>query len=67
MPGCLDCSPAANPLQDDRINVFERWESDEDLMRFRNGEAGDGPDRGPWPMLRDAWVARYRTASVEAP
>jgi quinol monooxygenase YgiN len=65
-PGCLDFTQAADPLDAERINVYERWESDEDLEGFR---APDDPD-APEPDLPDvlaAEVRRYRIASVEAP
>jgi quinol monooxygenase YgiN len=62
-PGCLDFVQAADPVDAGRINVFERWESDEDLMRFRTsgGPAIELPD------LRAADVRKYRISAVEAP
>jgi len=62
-PGCLDFAQAADPLEPDRINVFERWESDEDLMRFRHA---DGPEP-ELPSLRSADVHKYRISAVETP
>jgi quinol monooxygenase YgiN len=62
-PGCLDFVQAADPIEAGRINVFERWESDEDLQRFR-GAGGPPPDA---PPLRSADVHKYRIGSVEAP
>ena len=34
-PGCLDVAITADPLEADRVNVFERWESQEALERWR--------------------------------
>ncbi len=62
-PGCLDFALSPDPLEPDRINVYERWKSDEDLERFR----GEGPDADQAAQLRDAEVAKYRISSVEAP
>ncbi|MGI8693372.1 MAG: putative quinol monooxygenase [Geodermatophilaceae bacterium] len=38
--GCLDFTIAADPIAPDRVNVYERWETDADVERFR----GSGPD-----------------------
>ena len=62
--GCLDCVQAADPVEPDRINVYERWESDESLLAFRS-LPGD-PDAGT-PPLRSADVRKYRFSSVEEP
>ncbi len=37
--GCRDFVVAADPLEPDRVNVYEEWESQEALVDFR----GDGP------------------------
>ncbi len=62
-PGCLDFTLSADPLEPGRINVYEVWESDEDVARFR----GSGPSAAQEARITDASVARYRVASVEAP
>jgi len=61
-PGCLDFAQSADPLDPERINIFERWESDADLQRFR-----DLPNDSPaaMPTIRSAEVQRYRVSSVE--
>ena len=64
MRGCLDFVQAADPVEPDRINVYERWESDEALLAFRS-LPGD-PDAGT-PPLRSADVRKYRISSVEEP
>jgi quinol monooxygenase YgiN len=62
-PGCLDYTLSADLLEPGRINVYEVWESDEDLARFR----GAGPAPEQQARIVDASVARYRIAAVEAP
>lgn len=61
--GCLDFALSADPVEADRINVYERWETDEDLLRFR----GTGPDDGQSARILDAEVHKYRISGVEAP
>ncbi|SNR50966.1 putative quinol monooxygenase [Blastococcus mobilis] len=65
-PGCLDFVQAADPLDPERINIFERWESDEDLQRFRTSGDPDAPPPDV-PDVLSAEVRKYRIASVEAP
>lgn len=60
-PGCLDFHLSADAIEPGRINVYERWESDEELERFR----GNGPDPGQLAEIRDASVLRYRISSTE--
>lgn len=62
-PGCLDFVLTADPMHADRIRIFERWETDEDLERFR----GSGPDPGQAARILGAAVARYRISAVEDP
>jgi quinol monooxygenase YgiN len=62
-PGCLDFTIAADQLEPGRINVYERWESDEAVESFR----GTGPPEEQQAKILDADVARYRISSVEAP
>jgi quinol monooxygenase YgiN len=62
-PGCLDFVQTPDPLDPTRINVYERWESDEDLHRFRT--AGGPPPK--LPPLQSADVRKYRVAGVEDP
>ena len=57
-PGCLDFALSADLLDAGRINVFERWESEEDLHRFR----GSGPDAGQMAALLDVDVGEYEVA-----
>lgn len=62
-PGCLDFSLAADPLDAGRVNVYERWESDADLMRFR----GAGPAPDDMIDVSEVRVRRYRISAEEAP
>lgn len=61
--GCLDFALTADLLDPTRIDVYERWESDEDLHRFR----GAGPDAGQTAEIRDAAVRKYRISATEDP
>jgi quinol monooxygenase YgiN len=70
-PGCLDFVQAADPIDPERITIYERWESDADLARFRDADdleapEPDVPEPEVPPVLR-AEVRRYRIASVEEP
>lgn len=58
--GCLDFAQSADPLVPDRINIFERWESDAALEAFRAL-----PSDGETPQIRGADVQRFRISSVE--
>ena len=64
--GCLDFVQAADPLDPERINIFERWGSDEDLQRFRTAGDPDAPEPD-LPDVLSAEVRKYRIAAVEAP
>jgi hypothetical protein len=69
--GCLDFVQAADPIDPERINIFERWESDADLDRFRSvGDPEvpepDVPEPAVPPVIA-AEVRRYRISSVEEP
>jgi quinol monooxygenase YgiN len=61
--GCLDFVQAPDPLDPARITVYERWESDGDLHRFRE-TPGPSPDL---PEIRAADVRKYRISGVEEP
>ena len=62
-PGCLDFALTADTLDPARVNVFEWWETDEELGTFR----GAGPDTGTAARILDADVRKYRISAVEAP
>jgi quinol monooxygenase YgiN len=66
-PGCLDFVQAADPIDAERIDIFERWESDEDVQRFRTSGDPDVADEPEVPVPLSADVRKYRISSVEAP
>jgi quinol monooxygenase YgiN len=53
--GCLDFAISADLLEPGRINIFERWESQADVEKFR----GSGPSDGQGAAIRSAEVAEY--------
>lgn len=53
--GCLDFVVAVDPLERNRINVFERWARKKDLVAFRN----DGPGDDLVAMIERIDVAEY--------
>jgi quinol monooxygenase YgiN len=57
--GCRDFVVAADPIEPDRVNVYEEWESEEALMTFR----GAGPDHELSASIVRADVARHVVAS----
>jgi quinol monooxygenase YgiN len=61
--GCLDFVQAADPLDGGRINVFERWDGEENLLAFR----GAGTPSTDSPPIRSADVKRYVISAVEDP
>lgn len=60
--GCIDFVVAADPLEPDRINVYEAWDSEVALLRFR----GDGPDAGLTSVILRADVRRH-TVTASGP
>ena len=56
--GCLDFHLAADPLEPDRINVFEHWESVAAVEAFR----GSGPSGAQQETIRDANVWQHEIA-----
>jgi quinol monooxygenase YgiN len=57
--GCRDFVVAADPLEPDRVNVYEEWDSEETLMIFR----GDGPAQDVSSSIVRADVSRHVVAS----
>lgn len=60
--GCLDIAISADPLDAERINVFELWRDQESLDAWR--KVAKGP-RGI--KIRKAHVKLYRTERAEKP
>jgi quinol monooxygenase YgiN len=59
--GCLDFSIGADPLDPERINVFECWRDQAALASWRKVA------RGPRIRLREACVKRYRSDEAGKP
>jgi quinol monooxygenase YgiN len=57
--GCRDFVVAADPIEPDRVNVYEEWETEEALMAFR----GDGPGEDLSSAIVRADVSRHIIAS----
>ena len=62
-PGCHDFHLSPDPLEADRINVYERWESAHAVDAFR----GAGPEPEQSAAILDAAVVQYEVVSSEAP
>jgi quinol monooxygenase YgiN len=62
-PGCLDVAITADPLDPERINTFERWESWDALEAWRKVAAA--PDTQV--PIKDAGVMAYEIASERPP
>jgi quinol monooxygenase YgiN len=61
--GCLDFSITADSVDPARIRIYERWESEDQLLAFR----GAGPTSDQQAQILEADVKRYITSSVGAP
>ncbi|MEV7287721.1 antibiotic biosynthesis monooxygenase [Streptomyces sp. NPDC093252] len=59
-PGCLDFTLSPDPLEPDRIQVYERWESEEALTHFRD----TGPEPEQSARILGAEVRRYEISGV---
>jgi quinol monooxygenase YgiN len=57
--GCLDFVVAADPLEPDRVNVYEQWDSEASLLAFR----GDSPGGSQFALITGAEVRRHVVAS----
>ncbi|MDM4722653.1 antibiotic biosynthesis monooxygenase family protein [Micromonospora sp. WMMA1363] len=62
-PGCVDFAISPDLVEPGRVNVYERWESEEELLAFRSS----GPTEEQQVAIRGAEVHRYMISSVEAP
>lgn len=61
-PGCCDYVVAADLIEADRVNVYERWESEEALHAFR----GEGPGEDLSARIVRAEVSEYTVVPHEA-
>jgi quinol monooxygenase YgiN len=57
--GCRDFVVAADPVDADRVNVYEEWDSEEELEAFR----GNGPSSELTEVITRAVVQRHEIAS----
>jgi heme-degrading monooxygenase HmoA len=62
-PGCLDFSVSADPIDPERVNVLERWESVEALLAFR----GNGPDDGIADRIVEFHLDEYDVTLARLP
>ena len=60
--GCLDFSLTGDLIDDGRINIYERWESREQVEAFR----GDGVGDEQGALIVDADVAEYDVGQVRS-
>jgi quinol monooxygenase YgiN len=58
-PGCLDFVVAADPIDPDRVNVYEQWETEADLEASR----GEGPGADLSSEIVRADVSRHHVSS----
>ncbi|MGB7981651.1 MAG: antibiotic biosynthesis monooxygenase family protein [Candidatus Nanopelagicales bacterium] len=63
-PGCLAFVQAPDPLEADRVVIYERWESVRDLLAFRNSDSGEAT---PLPVILGTEVLRYDVSGVGPP
>jgi len=61
--GCHEFVQAADPIDPSRINIFERWDSEDNLLAFR----GEGEPAADSPAIRSGNVKRYLISAVEDP
>ena len=58
-PGCQDFVVAADPIEPERVNVYEEWDSEEELLAFRNS----GTDQSLQSVIVRASVFRHIVSS----
>lgn len=59
VPGCRDFVAAADPIEPDRVNVYEEWDTDANLEQFR----GTGPAPELAGLIKRTEVSRHQVAS----
>lgn len=62
-PGCFDFAVCADTVDPARVNIFERWATEAELLAFRDS----GPDGGMATRIRSADVKRYGISAVGDP
>ena len=58
-PGCSDFVVSADPIDSDRVNIYEVWETQGQLLQFR----GSGPDDVLGDLIVDASVMEHEIES----
>ena len=53
--GCIDFAVSLDPIEPNRINIFEHWTSDRELQEFR----GKGPDTNILSLIERADVSEH--------
>lgn len=62
-PGCLDCAITADPVDPARVNVFERWDTPENLEAWR--AVANAPDLDI--ALEHTYVMKYTVTDERPP
>ncbi|WP_136067614.1 putative quinol monooxygenase [Modicisalibacter radicis] len=55
LEACDDFSVSPDPIDENRVNIFEKWSSREELDAFRNS----GPDNGSFALVESFHVKEY--------
>jgi quinol monooxygenase YgiN len=61
--GCRDFVVAPDPIEPDRVNIYEEWDSADQLETFR----GEGPGDQLIKLIKSADVRRHVVAESGAP
>ena len=62
--GCFDFAVSPDPIETERVNIYEKWASEQELFSFRES----GPDSDLTALIESFHVSEYQTesnASVE--
>ncbi|KAA8889716.1 antibiotic biosynthesis monooxygenase [Nocardia colli] len=62
-PGCLDCAITADPVDPDRVNVYERWDTPENLEAWR--AVADAPALDI--TIKNTYVMKYTVTDERPP
>jgi quinol monooxygenase YgiN len=55
LDGCEDFSVSIDPIDENRVNIFEKWQSRKSLEEFRNS----GPDNDSFSLVESFEVYEY--------
>lgn len=59
-PGCSDFVVSADPIEPDRVNIYEEWDSEKALLDFR----GSGPNNDMRSVIVRGEVFRHIISST---